>query len=244
MSINLPPSDSLSPVIRPDQISQSLDQPKRQKPKTADKTSMPLDQLQLSTLPSTSAPIGYLQNMAQVEQIVQKLVQTAFPELSHERLVLKSLSSEDVFFQSNFKPLSLLTKKPTYVIQVNPGLFARQLPLEAARAILAHELSHTLDYQRQGLSGLARVGWQVMFHNQHYEHRTDIQAISRGFGEGLIAYREWIYGQIPPTDLAKKQSTYYQPAQIRQLMQRWEQAQAEGNTTNILTAWLKNPPFL
>ncbi|MBF2054173.1 MAG: hypothetical protein IGS03_12045 [Candidatus Sericytochromatia bacterium] len=243
MPLDLPPPEAFRSVVGQYQVRKSAQQAQTQ-PESSDTSNIPSDHLQIQHKPLLPPAGIYLQSMAQVEQILQELVQSAFPELVKEKLVLQPLQSRDVFFQSNFKPLSVLSQKPVYVIQVNPALFERQLPLPAARAILAHELAHTLDYHRHGLGGLAKVGWQVLFHNQHYEYRTDLQAIARGFGEGLIAYREWVYQQIPAADLAKKQKTYYQPAQIRQLMHLWEQAQAAGQAKSTLQNWLKAPPFL
>ncbi len=184
-----------------------------------------------------------IQSLAEIEQLLKDVIHQSFPELKTAKIGLASLKNESVFFQSNFKPLSLFKKNKHYLIQVNPAIFKRNLPKEAAKAILAHELSHTLDYHKGGMGGIIGVGWHLISDPTCYEHLTDLQAISRGYGKGLMAYRNWVYTQIPAKDLEKKQTTYYQPHEIQALILSLEQAQNQGQATNLIQSWLNDPPL-
>ncbi len=184
-----------------------------------------------------------IQSIAEIEQLLNDVIQQSFPELKNTKIGLASFKAESVFFQSNFKPLSLLKKNKHYLIQVNSAILQRQLPKQAAKAILAHELSHTLDYHKGGVGGILKVGWQIVTDEDCYEHRTDIQAIARGYGQGLMAYRNWIYTQIPAQDLPHKQATYYQPQEIEVLMQHLSEAEKQGFKPQLIEIWLKQPPM-
>lgn len=212
-----------------------------------------LDLRQSQTLPVAKSPSPPVQlwaederpvaSMEDVQAMLKEVISESFPELNQASLSLAPLHDDAVFFQSNFKPLSLLKRHKEYIIQVNPELFQRKLPREAAKAILAHELSHTLDFKSGGLPGVLGVGLKLLTHPECYEHRTDLQAISRGYGKGLIAYRQWIYTQIPAKDLAKKQATYYQPHEIQSLIRTLDQARLQGLETELVQAWLQHPPL-
>lgn len=184
----------------------------------------------------------FVSSLAEIQDLLKELVTASFPELKQASIKLAPLQDEAVFFQSNFEPLSLFTPDPQYIIQVNPALFQRRLPREAAQAILAHELSHTLDFQAGGTPGVIGVGWQLLTQPAVYERRTDLQAILRGYGSGLIAYRKWVYAQIPAQHLPAKQASYYQPHEIHSLMKQLEQARSQGLEADLAQSWLSHPP--
>ncbi|MGV3525022.1 MAG: hypothetical protein ACO1RX_12400 [Candidatus Sericytochromatia bacterium] len=181
-------------------------------------------------------------SLTEIQELLTELINVSFPELRQTSIKLAPLHDEAVFFQSNFEPLSLFTPSPQYIIQVNPALFQRRLPRKAAQAILAHELSHTLDFQAGGTPGVIGIGWQLLTQPAVYEHRTDVQAILRGYGSGLMAYRKWVYAQIPAQHLPAKHATYYQPHEIHCLMQQLEQAQSQGLAAELAQSWLSQPP--
>jgi hypothetical protein len=102
-----------------------------------------------------------------------------------------------------------------YVIFVNPEVFRRSAPEDGIRAILAHELAHILYYKRKnrfqllGLTGLTDKSFTAKF-----ERKADLEAIARGWGEGLKAYRKWLYENIPPKEVNAKKRDYFSPEEI------------------------------
>ena len=47
-----------------------------------------------------------------------------------------------------------------------------------------------------------------------FERGADLEAIRRGYGDGLKAYRTWVYNHIPPDRLQQKLRTYFSPEEI------------------------------
>ena len=100
-----------------------------------------------------------------------------------------------------------------YVIRSNPK--AVQAPVDGLRSVLAHELSHVVYYTRGkrfrliGLVRLASRGYRSKF-----ERATDLEAIRRGYGDGLKEYRRWLYRSVPPKALCGKWGDYFSPEKI------------------------------
>lgn len=188
-----------------------------------------------------ATPVSGL-SRADVSRYLQRVQQRSFPELEGRHLEVGLFSEADSFFQSNFEPLSLLTPRPRYRIEVNPALLSDPCPPEALEAVLAHELSHTLDYQRGGPAGVLGIGLWLLSDTPAYEHRTDLQAILRGYGPGLIAYRRWLYARLDPEQLARKRATYYTPEQIGLIQARLRQLDTAGRRA-LAARWLARPPL-
>lgn len=157
-------------------------------------------------------------NDGEVAEIVEKLLEESFPELADKSFELEFFKSRDVFFHSEPDVGSVLNPfRPTsYQLGVNRAVYSKELPSKAAKAIMAHELSHTLEYVNRGVLGMldAFVGRFYMPHLIHNERQTDMEAISRGFADGLSDYREWIYPHLTPEDEVKKRKIYFSPEEI------------------------------
>lgn len=179
-----------------------------------------------------------------VQKMLDKVRQKAFPELQSKRISLSRFQASDAYFQSNFNLPTLFTTQPEYVIEVNPLLWQRGCPPFAIEGILAHELSHTLDYVEGGKAGIIGIGLQLLSFEgtRRYEHRSDLRALFRGYGNGLIAYRRWIYAQLTPDQLKRKQAIYYQPHEILLLQRRLERSSIAERRA-LEQAWLKEPPM-
>jgi hypothetical protein len=54
----------------------------------------------------------------------------------------------------------------------------------------------------------------------HFERWTDLQAISRGYGEGLKSYCQWLYQNAPPNKLQEKYRDYFSPEEIDAILVR------------------------
>lgn len=177
-------------------------------------------------------------------EIMQRVQNTAFPELRKVAVQLGSFSEADAYFQSNFKFWTLLSSSPVYVVEMNPEIIVRGCPPEAIEAILAHELAHTLDYVQGGIPAIVQIGWTYLNPETRavYEHRTDLQAIFRGYGPGLIQYRQWIYTQLNPEQLALKKAIYYLPEEILQIQKRLQGLRPEQRLA-LEKTWLDSPPM-
>ena len=187
---------------------------------------------------ATSQPT--LTTKAEVQALLKKIVAEQYPKLVGKELRVKTFTSDDTYFQSRPQIGSVLNPfgKTCYNILVNEKVFEAELPMEAAEAILAHELGHTLSYVEGGIGGmLGTLLNQGHKHNLAKEERhTDLEAIERGYADGLIKYREWIYPRLSPSDLTDKQRTYLSPDEIRTI------ADAVEEDPTLMAAFKSNPP--
>ena len=151
-----------------------------------------------------------------VGTVLQDVRSTSYPELVHVDLRVRSFRSQSDYFRTRFS-LSrfLLLMRMRYFVDVNPALFQKQAPSDGVCAILAHELVHVVSLSRGnrirrfGLVRLLSKGQTTKF-----ERRADLEAIHRGYGDGLKNYRTWVYIHIPPSKLQEKQRNYFSPQEI------------------------------
>jgi len=109
-------------------------------------------------------------------------------------------------------------------VDVNPAVLQRQAPSEGICAIVAHELAHVASLRhgnrirRLGLIRLMSARYTVRF-----ERGADLEAIHRGYGDGLKKYRTWVYTHVPPGKLPQKQRNYFSPEEITAIQVRLRQ---------------------
>ncbi len=208
--------------------------------------------LLLSLVVGLTGPSAALsQTEADLLPLLREIIAEAYPELKDITLTTGNFSESDSFFQSNFEPLSLFSEQPIYRIEVNPRIWLLSLPPSALKAVLAHELAHTRDYHLGKNAGVHRVQNVLCVINQlrlyeslrKYEHRTDLQAIFRGYGLGLKQYREWLYPLLNAEALARKQEVYYTPVEIEALMHALSSSEKAGKKSELLHYWLENVPL-
>jgi hypothetical protein len=174
----------------------------------------------------------------QTRLLVEEVVKASYPELKNADIQVQTFESAADYFRTGFSFGRFLSaKKMRYFIKVNPRVFELKAPTEGVRAIVAHELGHVFDFHRRkrirllGLVGLSSKGYSADF-----ERRTDLQAIARGYGEGLKAYRRWLYQNIPAKKLAEKQRNYFSPEEIEALESKRRQQ------PELMQHWFKHPP--
>lgn len=156
-----------------------------------------------------------------ISELVSEIAQKSFPEIKIQKLRFKTFESDSNFFKARFSYGRFLTfQRMRHLIYVNPGVFEKGASAEGIRSILAHELAHVLYYteknrfQLLGLASLASKGF-----TQKFERKADLEAISRGYGDGLIAYRKWLYKNIPASKLTAKKRNYFSPEEIELLLE-------------------------
>jgi hypothetical protein len=102
-----------------------------------------------------------------------------------------------------------------YVIRVNSAAALIAAPEEGKRAIIAHELAHVAYYangNRLRLVGLIRLGSKGF--REQFEKRADLEALRRGYAQGLKQYRIWLYQHVSPAVLREKRRDYLTPEEI------------------------------
>lgn len=159
------------------------------------------------------------------QKIINEVIEKSYPELKNKRIEVKIFQSESDYFRARFSYNKYLTfQKMRYIVFVNPQVFAKNAPENGIRSILAHELAHVLYFAERSrfeLLGLANL-WSKSF-TQKFERRADLEAISRGYGEGLKQYRAWLYQNIPTKNLAGKKRDYFAPEEIEKVMILFQQ---------------------
>lgn len=154
--------------------------------------------------------------VSETSRIIVEIVKESYPELANAKIKVETFESRSDFFRSQFSVARFLTfRRPHFVIFVNPQIFSKGAPPDGVRAIIAHELAHTDYYRRHnrfellGLIALKSQSFTVRF-----ERGADLQAIKRGYGEGLKSYREWLYRNIPAKKTPAKKRDYFSPEEI------------------------------
>ena len=172
--------------------------------------------------------------------LINKIKKESFPELSNTKISLGSMKSDFAYLGSRPILHSLLWPfKVKYKITVNPKLFKMELPLFALEGILAHELAHTAYYVTKGRFGVILTGHIFISKPAHidFERRTDVDAIMRGYGEGIKAYREVTYKYLTDEQINVKNKLYFSIEEIDQLMLAYQEY------PELKEVWLDQPPL-
>lgn len=176
--------------------------------------------------------------LAEISGIVAKIVKGSYPELADAEINVKTFESQSDYFRSKFSVSRFLTfRRLHYIIFVNPQVFEKNAPEDGVRAIIAHELAHAAYYKRHNrfeLVGL--IGLESKSFTARFERGADLQAIKRGYGEGLKSYREWLYRNIPPEKIKAKKRDYFSPEEIDLILA------AMKENSEIINFWIKKVP--
>ena len=107
------------------------------------------------------------------------------------------------------------------MIRVNSAAALLAAPEEGKRAIIAHELAHVAYYangNRLRLLGLIRLPSKGF--RERFETRTDVEALRRGYAQGLKQYRIWLYQHLSADVLREKRRDYLTPEEIEVMQQK------------------------
>lgn len=170
--------------------------------------------------------------------LVNEIISASYPELNGTSIEIKLFESKSDYFKARFGVPQFFFGRMQYLIFVNTRVFDRAAPDVGVRAILAHELGHVLYFKtrnRLKLLGLVRLASKASTHR--FERWADLQAISRGYGEGLKEYRQWVYRNIPASKLGAKRLTYFSPDEIDAILV------ASRARPDLLAYWLKHVPL-
>ena len=107
------------------------------------------------------------------------------------------------------------------MVRVNSGATLLTAPEEARRAIVAHELAHIAYYAEGNRLHLLRLlQFPGKNFRKRFERRADVEALRRGYAQGLKLYRVWLYQHVPPGALEAKKRDYLSPNEIDALDQQ------------------------
>ncbi|HRH45547.1 MAG TPA: hypothetical protein PKY82_28165 [Pyrinomonadaceae bacterium] len=172
------------------------------------------------------------------QKIINEVVEKSFPELKTKKIEVKNFQSESDYFQSRFSFGKMLTfQKMRYIIFVNPKVFEKNAPESGIRSIIAHEIAHVLYYSKRNrmeLLGLIKLSSKDF--TQKFERGADLEAIARGYGNGIKDYRQWLYLNIPQKNLEEKKRNYFSPEEIDLMLEILRQK------PEMMEKWRKNIP--
>lgn len=159
------------------------------------------------------------QQEEKIFNLITEIVETTHPKLNKENLKfsLYIIENPQYFFVSNFGAGRALLGKKNYRIGVNPLIFEKNIPDDALKGVVAHELVHTEDYESGSTVGtLIPIGLKVSFSKSRiqYERKTDLKVIQKGLAKELLAYKNWQYPQLSEDYLEVKRKEYLTPEEI------------------------------
>ena len=150
------------------------------------------------------------------ERMILEVRSSSFPELRNRDIRVRQFDSSTDYFQARFGIWRFLTlRRMQYVIRVNAADALRAASEDGRRAIIAHELAHVAYYakgNRLRLFGLIRLASQGF--RERFEKRADLDALRRGYAQGLKEYRVWLYQQVTGGVLDEKKRDYLTPEEI------------------------------
>jgi hypothetical protein len=159
---------------------------------------------------------AHTNNREWTDRLVREITSDSFPFLLDKDIRVQEFESRSDYFQARFSMLRFLTgRRMHYLIRVNSATALLAVPEEARRAIIAHELAHVTYYaggNRIRLVGLIRLASKGF--RKPFERRADLDALRRGYAQGLKQYRIWLYQHVTERVLNEKKRDYLTPEEI------------------------------
>jgi hypothetical protein len=155
-------------------------------------------------------------------RLVREVRSSSFPELLDRDIYVRQFAGSSDYFQARFSIWRFLTgMRMHYVIRVNSADALLTAPEQGKRAIIAHELAHVAYYadgNRLRLFGLTRLASKGF--RERFEKGADVEALQRGYAQGLKQYRIWLYQQVSAHVLQEKRRDYLTPEEINAIRRR------------------------
>lgn len=158
-------------------------------------------------------------SLEEFDSLLSETQKNYFPELANSKIKVSTFDSDAYFLQAQPEIKTILKKssKRTYEVQLNLRLLACPPETSALQAILVHELEHVKDYENWSsikiVSHALKYATNKQFRTK-YERETDLETMQKGFSQGLIGYRFWVYQWLTPKQLKIKQRYYFTPEEI------------------------------
>lgn len=172
-----------------------------------------------------------------IEDLLASTHRNILEKTNHKfKYKLYEIKSDQYFFVSNLTWKRFVLGKSDYRIGYNPKAFELDIPHDALKGVLAHELVHTEDYVNgSSLGTILPIGVKVSFNKSRakYERKTDLKVVLKGLGHELLAYKKWQYQQLSPKQLERKKREYLTPEEIELIMEMKDQR------PEVFKKWLK-----
>ena len=180
-----------------------------------------------------------VRNISTTEAVIGGLRGASFPELRRVDLRVRTFHSQSDYFRTRFSlGRFFLPARMRFFIEVNPEMFQQQAPSDGVCGILAHELVHVVSLShgnRIRRFGLVRL--LSKSRTSRFERGADLEAIHRGYAEGLKSYRNWLYAHVPAGKVPEKRRNYFSPVEIDAVE---EQLRAQPD---LYEYWRKHVPM-
>ena len=176
--------------------------------------------------------------LSAIEAQIKVLRDVSFLDLENIDLRVHNFHSQADYFRTRFSvPRFLFLKPMRYFIEVNPELFSQQAPSDGVCAVLVHELSHVVSLNHGNrIRRFSLIRLLSTRYTARFERRTDLEAIRRGYGDGLKSYRTWVYTHIPTSALPIKRRNYFSPEEVEAIEQHLRE------NPELFTYWSKHTP--
>ncbi len=184
----------------------------------------------LAFLLSFSALALSTEQREQLRSVISEVALRSHPEIRNPNLSidLYPIENPDYFLESNFHILKrVIFKQKKYRIGVNPKIFQNDITRSALIGVMAHELTHTEDYEQGRLLKVAFVYAFGKKMKKRYERYTDIKVVFKGYARELNEYKTWQYKLLSPDALKKKKAQYLTPEEVTFLQQAIEDLNEE-----------------
>lgn len=152
-------------------------------------------------------------------QLAELLATNPFKSLNDIDLRIKSLKSNAYFLATGVKGYLRRIPFRTYILKVNEDLFKCAPTEKAMKAILAHELTHILDYTTGNRFNMLSFGLKYITNGPKVEKGTDLRVLRLGYTNGIKEYRNWVYSKLTPRQLKIKRKRYITPEEVDGLVE-------------------------
>lgn len=153
----------------------------------------------------------------------------AYPELHNVSIHFKEKKIRTIMAaRPNFFNIFYNKEKRNYQILLSINelnhtdqLFC-QMPEHALVGIVGHEMAHLLTYKDKNSIQLLFYAIKYLFNKKEIERETDMITISRGFGQALIAYNQFIASSnlVSKEYLTNRQNNYLSVNEIQENISR------------------------
>jgi hypothetical protein len=160
-----------------------------------------------------------------LKQTLGSFTQGVFPELRDQSIEVVPLKTEYDYFAVDVENIFKSLSERKYLLQVNPLVFSLQIPKNAFEAVMVRELALVAEYIKRDSQALFFLNLEYIFLGSSQsiidiERQADRMAVQKGFGPGLISYRNWLYEQIPANRAVLKKKIYLSNDEMRQIQAR------------------------
>ncbi|MEL6123818.1 MAG: hypothetical protein AAFQ02_07345 [Bacteroidota bacterium] len=173
----------------------------------------------------------YIDNVPSRYHKLFTVICTAFHEVNGAqiRLVFRKIP---MTMQARPDIWALLMGRRRYVVLINTspqhnGITIDDIPFNGQLGIIAHEMSHILDYEHKSLWGLIKTGIDYISRTKRaqYEKAIDLLAVRKGFGLQMHTWARFVLEEANVTERYRqtKQRYYLDTAAIKWA---WDQMSA------------------